>query len=91
MKRSEHALEVARKMSADDEDFYRAATALLVKACDELESARPEVGAIVKEQKERGLTAEMIREHYPKTQHQEDECELCHFVFKIAEEAIDSI
>lgn len=43
---------------------------------------------IADEQRKRGLTPEMVAEHYPQTQHQPDECEICHFVFKIAEEAL---
>ena len=37
-----------------------------------------------------GLTAEMIMQHYPRTQHQPDECQLCSEVFQIAAEAIEN-
>jgi hypothetical protein len=37
-----------------------------------------------------GLTAQMVRDHYPETQHQPDECQLCCAVYEIAAEALDN-
>jgi hypothetical protein len=40
------------------------------------------------EHRARGLTPEVVATHYPQTQHQPDECEICDCVFKIAAEAL---
>jgi len=37
-----------------------------------------------------GLTAAMIDAHYPISQHQPDECEMCHALHEIAKEAIEA-
>jgi thioesterase domain-containing protein len=49
---------------------------------------RSATAPLATEQRARGLTPEMVVAHYPQTQHQPDECELCHYVFKIAAEAL---
>ena len=60
-------------------------------AYNEIKAVLSATAPIAKEQRARGLTPEMVTEHYPKTQHQPDECELCHFVFEIAVEALGAV
>lgn len=61
----------------------------LLKLCSEVRAAErarfPKRNAVT----EGGLTAAMIMQHYPMTQHQPDECQLCAEVFEIAAEAIE--
>ena len=61
--------------------------ALKSRLTDAGKVVEPAAGVVV-EHRKRGLTADMIAAHYPQTQHQPDECELCHAVFEIAKEAI---
>lgn len=68
-------------VTADRIKKFREAASFLASS----ETKRNEIAA---EQAERGLTPEMVEQHYPETQHQPDECEICHFVFKVAAEAL---
>ena len=44
--------------------------------------------ALAQQHKARGLTPEMIADHYPISRHQVDECEMCDAIHKIAAAAI---
>lgn len=58
----------------------------MVKLGEEL--GAKSVGVKAKEYAGHGLTPEMVKGHYPQTQHQPDECQICAEVFEVAAEAL---
>lgn len=62
---------------------------ILEKAPSELANVgAPVAASIAQAHVARGLTAEEIEGHYPTSQHQPDECEMCRAIHDIAKEAI---
>jgi hypothetical protein len=53
-----------------------------------MKAAQSATAPLATEHRARGLTPEVVATHYPQTQHQPDECEICDCVFKIAAEAL---
>jgi hypothetical protein len=53
-----------------------------------MKAALSATAPLATEHRARGLTPEVVATHYPQTQHQPDECEICDCVFKIAAEAL---
>ena len=45
---------------------------------------------VVRGHAEGGLTADMVEGHYPSSQHQPDECEMCRAIHDIAKEALNA-
>ena len=57
-----------------------------------LKEAEASAGApIAAHHKAHGLTPEAIVAHYPQSQHQPDECEMCDAIHKIAAEALGGV
>lgn len=75
-------------------DVLNAAIALLATpsetgAPQPRQEAQSAAGApIAAHHKAHGLTPEMIQAHYPQSQHQPDECEMCDAIHQIAKEAL---
>lgn len=68
---------------ADDSEEDRPSTEL-----EKALFASSAIGQKAKEYRGHGLTPEMVKAHYPQTQHQPDECQICAEVFEVAAEAL---
>lgn len=55
---------------------------------ERLQTTPSAIGQKAKEYAGHGLTPEMVKAHYPQTQHQPDECQICAETFEVAAEAL---